>query len=540
MRNKLYCGDNLDVLRHCVADESVDLVYLDPPFKKYEVYNLLFKEKDGSKSKSQMLAFEDAWEWNMEAERNYASVVEGHGKLSQVMVQFRTLLGDSDMLAYLSMMAPRLVELRRVLRQSGSIYLHCDPTASHYLKILMDAVFGPQFFRNEIVWKRAETVKGNFGQGSKFFDRNTDSILFYAKSEQQFFKAQFSPYSEGYIKGFYKFVERETGRRYQLISMTGPGGDAKGNPRYEVMGVARYWRYSKDKMQELIKAGLVVQTNPGTVPRRKLYLDSGRGVSVQSLWDDIPALHANATERLGYPTQKPQSLLERIISASSNEDEVVLDAFCGCGTAIEAAIKLKRRWIGIDITVQAMRVTRNERLPKLPDELVDYDVMYRPCDITAAEAFAAEQPFAFQDWAVEKLDGVPSRHRSGDRGIDGRLYFKEEGTGPLREIVVSVKGGKLKAPFVRELQGAVARERAPMGVLIALNEPSKQMIRDAASSGFYTCALGSYPKIQIITIKDMLSDVHFELPPIQRMDDVRKRTMAVAAASQIPLPGIVG
>jgi hypothetical protein len=263
---------------------------------------------------------------------------------------------------------------------------------------------------------------------------------------------------------------------------------------------------------------------------------------VQDWWDDISMLrgiHRNS-ERLGYPTQKPLALLERIISASSNPGDVILDPFCGCGTAIEAAYK-SRNWIGIDVTYQAMRVIREERFPKLGLQVQkSYQMIYRPCDISAAEAFATEQPLAFQDWAVEKLDGIPGRPRSGDRGIDGRLYFREEMDGPLRQILISVKGGKLKAPFVRELQGAVARERAPMGVLITLKEPSKQMIRDAASSGFYSCSSGTYPKIQIITIKDILADVRFELPPIQRMDEFRKRTLAVAAASQMPLPGIAG
>jgi site-specific DNA-methyltransferase (adenine-specific) len=281
---------------------------------------------------------------------------------------------------------------------------------------------------------------------------------------------------------------------------------------------------------------LVEYTKNG-MPRYKRYLDEGEGTPMGNVWDDISPVNSQAKERIGYPTQKPTALLERIIRANTDDGDVVLDPFCGCGTAIEAAIKLKRHWIGIDITSQAMRVTRYERLPKLGSG-VDYDLVYRPCDVTAAEAFAVEQPFEFQNWAVEKLDGVPSRARSGDRGIDGRLYFRQGADGALREILVSVKGGKLKAPFVRELQGAVARERAPMGILITLNQPSKQMTRDATSSGFYTCSSGTYPKIQIITVKDILENARFELPPIERIEAAKKRPLAVAAASQIPLPGI--
>jgi DNA modification methylase len=538
MRNRLFCGDNLEVLRlrEYFPDECVDLVYLDPPFKSDQNYNLLFREKDGSKSTSQILAFEDTWEWNLEAQRNYESVVQMAGKLGQVMAQFRTMLGETDMLAYLSMMAPRLVELQRVLRSTGSIYLHCDPTASHYLKTLMDGIFGPENFINEVTWKRSDAKGDASGQGAKHFGRVNDMLLLYAKrSGQQVFHPQFIPMKKDYIKRWYRHTDPD-GRRYKLDNMLGPGGAAKGNPEYEVMGVKRFWRYSRDHMQQLIERGRVVQTRAGAVPMYKRYLDESKGVPVTSNWADIRPIHGWAAEKLGYPTQKPQALLERIISASSNDGDIILDPFCGCGTAIEAAHKLRRHWIGIDITIQAMRVIRNERIPKFG---ADYDVIYRPCDLNTAEAFATEQPFNFQDWAVEKLEGIPSRPRSGDRGIDGRLYFRED-NGRLQDIIVSVKGGKLKSTFVRELQGAVARERKPMGVLITLKEPSKQMIRDAASSGFYNCQFGSYPKIQIITVKDILDEVRFKLPPIQRMDDMRKRTLAVAAESQMPLPGIAG
>jgi len=540
MRNQLYCGDNLDVLRCCIADESIDLVYLDPPFKSNQNYNLLFREKDGSKSASQILAFEDTWEWNVEAERNYATAVHAGGKLSQIMVQFRTLLGDTDMLAYLSMMAPRLVELQRVLKPTGSIYLHCDPTASHYLKTLMDAIFAPVNFRNEIVWKRSD-AHSDAKQGAKHYGRIHDILLYYSKGASPNFRALYNPLPESTTAKWYRHVEEGTGRRFNKADVTGPGGAAKGNPHYDWKGISRYWRYSKENMERLEAEGKLVYSKSGMVYEKR-YLDESRGVAVQDWWDDISMLrgiHRNS-ERLGYPTQKPLALLERIISASSNPGDVILDPFCGCGTAIEAAYK-SRNWIGIDVTYQAMRVIREERFPKLGLQVQkSYQMIYRPCDISAAEAFATEQPLAFQDWAVEKLDGIPGRPRSGDRGIDGRLYFREEMDGPLRQILISVKGGKLKAPFVRELQGAVARERAPMGVLITLKEPSKQMIRDAASSGFYSCSSGTYPKIQIITIKDILADVRFELPPIQRMDEFRKRTLAVAAASQMPLPGIAG
>jgi DNA modification methylase len=539
MRNKLFCGDNLDVLRHCIADESIDLVYLDPPFKSDQQYNLLFREKDGSKSASQILAFEDTWEWNVEAERNYASVADKGGKLGQIMVQFRTMLGDTDMLAYLSMMAPRLVELQRVLKTTGLIYLHCDPTASHYLKLLLDSVFGPSNFINEISWRRS-TRRSSI---SKVLRRAHDVILLYSKSSQYTFVIQHEEKKEKLLR---KYSLQDERGPYQLVPLmvSGKRNGETGKPWHGIDPTPRgkagmHWVTVPSKLEEYARKGLVVWTSVkgGGTPRLKYYLDQNMGIPLSDFWDDIDIINSMGNEALGYPTQKPIALLERIIRLSSAEDCTILDPFCGCGTAIEAAITSKRRWIGIDITIQAMRVTRNERLPKLGSK-VDYDVIYRPCDISAATAFAVEQPFAFQDWAVERLDGVPSRPRSGDRGIDGRLYFREDGDGPLRHIIVSVKGGKLKAPFVRELQGAVARDRAPMGVLIVLNPPTKQMIRDAASSGFYRCSAGIYPKIQIITVKDILGDVRFDLPPIQRMDESRKRTLAADAATQLPLPGI--
>jgi site-specific DNA-methyltransferase (adenine-specific) len=537
MRNKLFCGDNLDVLRHCIADESIDLVYLDPPFKSDQDYNLLFREKDGSKSASQILAFEDTWEWNLEAQRNYESVVQRAGKPGQVMAQFRTMLGDTDMLAYLSMMAPRLVELQRALKQTGALYLHCDPTASHYLKLLLDAIFGPTNFKNEIVWQRT-----NAHNTANQFGRIHDILLFYVKHGEKYtWNEAPTDYGMAQLK---RYKQDKDGRWFTGQDLTASRPNSKSG-KFNWRGVlpppSRGWGYEVEQLEDWWKRGLILCRKDGK-PRMdglKVYLEDMSGKPLQSVWTDITRIPNTSKERLPYPTQKPQALLERIITVSSNPGDTVLDPFCGCGTAIEAADSLKRRWIGIDITIQAMRVTRNERLNKFGDAFRhSYDVIYRPCDITAAEAFASEQPFQFQDWAVEKLDGIPSRPRSGDRGIDGRLYFREDAEGPLRQILVSVKGGKLKSTFVRELQGAVARERAPMGVLIVSQKPTKQMIRDAASSGLYSCSSGKYPKIQIITVKDILGDVRFDLPPIQRMEESRKRTLAADAATQLPLPGI--
>ncbi len=320
-KNQLFYGDNLEVLREHVRSESVNLVYLDPPFNSRQDYNVLFAERDGSRSTSQIRAFEDTWEWNIDAEHSYQHLVEQGGQVADALRAFRTYLHASDMMAYLAMMAPRLVELRRVLKETGSIYLHCDPTASHYLKILMDAVFGPQFFVNEITWKRT-TAHADAKQGRKAFGNVSDILLFYSKTAEYVFTYQHQPYTEEYLKK-YSYVDAG-GRRYRLDNLTGPGGAAKGNPSYDVMGVTRFWRYSRERMAQLIEEGRIIQTKPGGVPQYKRYLDEMPGTPLQNIWDDIFPINSQAQERLGYPTQKPEALLERILKASSNEGDTIM------------------------------------------------------------------------------------------------------------------------------------------------------------------------------------------------------------------------
>jgi adenine specific DNA methylase Mod len=308
-KNQLYYGDNLTVLRDYIKEESVDLIYLDPPFNSRADYNVLFAEKDGTRSSSQITAFEDTWEWNIDAEHAFQTVVEGGGRVAEAMRAFRTFLGNSDMMAYLAMMAPRLMEMKRVLKVTGSIYLHCDPTASHYLKILMDGIFGAQFFRNDITWKRT-TAHSDAKQGRKAYGNIADTLLFYSKSDDCTFNHQFVPYAADYLKKY--GYSDSVGRQYRLDNLTGPGGAAKGNPEYEVMGITRHWRYSREKMQQLIEDGRIIQTRPGTVPQYKRYLDEMSGVPVQNVWDDIFPINSQAQERLGYPTQKPEALLEEL------------------------------------------------------------------------------------------------------------------------------------------------------------------------------------------------------------------------------------
>ena len=521
--NTLYYGDNLEILREYIKDESIDLIYLDPPFNSNRSYNVLFKDESGNASDAQIAAFDDSWHWGGTAERTYQDLVQNAPMdVARMIGALREFVGANQMMAYLVMMAVRLVELHRVLKPSGSLYLHCDPTASHYLKILLDMIFGVENFGNEIIWKRADTVKGNFGQGKNSFDPNTDTLLYYRKTFSNTFNPQFKKYREEYIEQFYKYVEPETGRRYRLISMTGPGGAAKGNPSYEVMGVTRYWRYSKDKMKVLIDSNLVVQTSPGAVPQRKLYLDVGKGVAIQTLWDDIPALHSQAAERLGYPTQKPLALLERIISASSNPGDVVLDPFSGCGTCIDAAQSLGRQWVGIDITHLAIAMHKarlKDRFGFEPGR--DYAVVGEPQDLDGAHQLERDDRYQFQWWALSLIearplggDGGKTGKKGADRGVDGAINFIEE-RGQVRRALVQVKSGHVKSGDVRELVGTLDREGAQIGVFLTLEAPSREMVSEAASAGFYHSDLWQkdYPRVQILTVEELLNGAEVKIPP---------------------------
>ncbi|HMO82147.1 MAG TPA: DNA methyltransferase [Pyrinomonadaceae bacterium] len=532
--NTLYYGDNLKILRDEIDPESVDLIYLDPPFNSNRNYNVLFKDESGTDSQSQITAFEDTWRWGPETERVYHELINEPDQVGRMIESFRGFIGTNQMMAYLVMMAVRLKELHRVLKPTGSLYLHCDPTASHYLKILLDTIFGAENFVNEIVWKRADTVKGNFGQGTKRYDTNTDSIFLYARNSQnaeRTFNTQFKPYSEEYIKAFYKYTEPDTGRVYRLISMTGPGDDAKGNPRYEVLGVTRYWRYSRERMDQLIADGMVVQTKPGNVPQRKQYLDQGKGVAVQTLWDDMPALHSQSAERLGYPTQKPVALLERIISTSSDEGDVVLDPFCGCGTTIAAAQKLNRQWIGIDIThlsvgLQKLRLRNSFGLIAGKD----YTVVGQPTSIGGARKLAKENPYGFQWWVLPLIGakafgsetGKKVGKKGADGGIDGLIVFTDDNSGKAKKVIVSVKGGGVNVSQVRDLIGTVEREKAAIGIFLTLERPTKPMLKEAVEAGFYHAPAHQkpFPRIQIITVEDILAGKQPELP--MNIDTFRK------------------
>ena len=505
-KNKLYFGDNLDILRAQVATESVDLIYLDPPFNSNANYNVLFKEKTGEESAAQITAFEDTWQWSVEAEAVYRELVtSGPKKLADLTQALLAFLGRNDMLAYLVMMAARLVELHRVLKPTGSIYLHCDPTASHYLKMVLDAVFGPDKFKTEIIWKRS-SAHSDGKQGRRQHGRIHDVILFYTK--RYTWNPVYTPYDQQYVDQFYRFVEPETQRRYTTGDLTGPGGAAKGNPKYEVLGVTRYWRFTKEKMEQMIKEGRVIQSAPGAVPRYKRYLDEMPGVPIQDLWTDVNPIAAQAAERLGYPTQKPETLLERIVTASSNEGDVVLDPFCGCGTTVAVAEKLKRRWIGIDVTYLAINLVQRRLRDSFAEHLSPYEIIGAPNDLASAEALKEISPHQFEWWAVDLVNARPANdHKKGaDSGIDGYINFFDDKSGQAKQVIVQVKSGHIGANYVRDLKGVLEREKAAIGALITLREPTKPMLTEAAAAGFYEPKdfPGRYPRLQILTIAELL------------------------------------
>ena len=537
--NTLYYGDNLDILRRYVKDESVDLVYLDPPFKSNQNYNVLFQELDGTRSKAQMKAFKDTWIWDDEARRQYEQTVESGGAVSNVMQALHTFLGASDMLAYLAMMAPRLVELRRALKPTGTLFLHCDPTASHYLKLILDSIFGPKRFLNEISWKRS-SAHSDSKQGMKRCGRIHDIILLYSKTDEYTWNTLYTPYTKEYLESEYRH-EAPDGRRYKETDLTAakPGGDTEyewhvkrpisadakweadltdeyKHPKtgHEYKAVVpydgRYWGYSIANVIQFAREGHLIHRSTG-MPRLVQYSNEMPGIALQDLWDDIPPVAGK--QDLGYPTQKPIALLERIINLTTNKGDAVLDPFCGCGTTIAAAQKLERKWTGIDIT-QAAIVVIKKRFKDNFGASVGLKIIGEPTALPDAEALAKSEPYQFQWWALGLVGARPAEEKKGaDKGIDGKLFFHDEPKGRTKQIIFSVKAGKLHANYVRDLVGVISREKADIGVLISFDEPTKPMRTEAAEAGFYNSPNGKkYRRIQLLTVEQLFEGKIVDYP----------------------------
>jgi len=530
--NVLYYGDNLDILRRYIPDASADLVYLDPPFNSNRDYNVIFKDESGNNTDAQLLAFEDTWHWGPDAEAQYAYLTntnQNRGRVpatvGTIVAALRAGIGENQMMAYLVEMAVRLVELHRVLKPTGSLYLHCDPTASAYLKVTLDAVFGATNFRNEIVWKRF-----NFHSDARRFGRVADRLLFYTKSDDFTFHTLRVAFSAEYEAAKFTHVDPD-GRRYRLSDLNPPGSRG---PIYEFNGVTKPWRVTEDNMRRLDAEGRIYKGSK--VAQLKRYLDELSGQSVHDVWTDVAPINPQAKERLGYPTQKPVALLERIIEASSNAGDIVLDPFCGCGTALVASQKLDRKWIGIDITYLSIAVMR----ARLKDSfgLADVPVVGQPTEVEGARAMLVgtglEGQYQFQWWALDLIGAQPKgdfRKKGADQGIDGVISFSTGPHGEVGRALVSVKSGSVNSSMVRDLKGVLEREKAEIGLFVTLEEPSGPMHLEATTAGVYHSELSGrdYQRIQILTIRDLLEHERkpdlplLVLPAYQQAERVDKK-----------------
>jgi DNA modification methylase len=475
MAGTLYYGDNLDVLRQHVADSSVDLAYLDPPFQSGRDYGVLFGPRAGGEDeRARAQAFKDTWCWGPQAEAWLADAQTSHTGLAETLRALRIILGPSALMAYLAMMAPRLVELKRVLKPNASLYLHCDPTASHYLKVLLDGVFGPACFRNEVIWRyRRWPAK------ARRFQRMHDVLLFYTASPS-------SAHTFNTLFGYEKLAEstlKTFGTRKQRADFSS-GHRKPGVEDAETQGppLSDFW-----EMNEI----------------------AAEGAPLSDTWE-VGVIAAIARERTGFPTQKPEALLERVIRASSNEGDVVLDPFCGCGTTVAVSERLKRRWIGIDATHLAINIMRSSDRFKE----VDLQVRGEPVDLKQARELAQTDPVQFQWWILGRVGARPAlREKSREAGFDGELFFRE-GTdaAPNKRVLISVRSGPPQATSIRELRSALLRERAELGVLLSLHEPTQAMIDEAARAGVYESPLGNRPRIQILTAARLFAGHGIEYP----------------------------
>lgn len=499
MKNRtLFFGDNLEVLRKKSPDETFDLIYLDPPFNSNRNYNVIFKEglQDSS---AQIHAFEDSWHWAEDSRDTFNYLVtQTNENIANLMLAFEKMVDHNDMLAYLTMMTIRLIELHRVLKKTGSIYLHCDPTASHYLKIVLDAIFGKQNFRNEIVWKRGHSFKHSGYQ----FPRVHDVILFYSKSDSVTFNKIFIDYEAG-----------------TLVNYSYDDNDGRGKYRLQALRT-----YGKETIEKLEKENRIYATSSGK-KWLKQYLSEKEGKSIDDFWGDIRSMEVMRKEQLGYPTQKPEALLERIIKASSKDGDWILDPFCGCGTTVAVSEKLGRNWVGIDVTALSINLIKHrlEKQFNLGSKQMVVDGF--PTDMAGAKELFKKDPFQFEFWALDLIDAIPAQNKSegnmrgADKGIDGIINIikgmRNDRSFEFGKVLVQVKGGGVQRHDIATLKGDVDREKADGGVFITLEEPTKSMILETVDAGTFTTPLTNkfeFPKIQILTVKELLEGKKLNLP----------------------------
>ncbi|WP_287231503.1 DNA methyltransferase [Microcystis sp. Msp_OC_L_20101000_S702] len=509
MVNKLYYGDNLEVLRKYIKDESIDLCYIDPPFNSKRNYNQIYNNL-GKEDQAQAQAFVDTWTWDNHANEALEEIQSNYqGKFTSQTIDLidglTKVLGKGSLLAYLVSMTLRIVEIHRVLKSTGSFYLHCDPTASHYLKIVLDTIFCSQGgdYIAEITWERTSAHSD-----SKTFANTTDVIFLYSKRILMF-NQQFKPYSEEYLKKYYK---HQDGKGRFLDRDLTAGGLSGGGYNYDWKGIKKLWRCPIETMQKYEEQNKLYYTRNGT-PRLKQYLEEMPGVPLTNLWNDIPPINSQASERLGYPTQKPEALLERIIKASSNKGDIILDAYCGCGTTIAVAERLERNWIGIDITYQSISLMLKRLEDSFGKNVLDkIELNGIPKDIESAKALATKPDDRtrkeFEKWAVLTYSNnraVINDKKGADKGIDAIAYF--QGDKDNREkIIFQVKSGNVKSGDIRDLQGTMTLQGAALGIFITLKPPSKDMVQTAKSAGIYRSPYRSQSvdKIEIVTVQEIL------------------------------------
>jgi len=508
--NTLYYGDNLTIMQH-MRKHSVDLIYLDPPFNSQQNYNLLYKTMTGKPVPEQAEAFCDTWEMDAQKEaiaRSMPVLMREHG-IDDYYVEFWRLWMNAlrntqpHLLAYLIYMVQRLLHMKSILRPTGAIYLHCDPTASHYIKVMMDGIFDHRNFQNEVIWKRTSAHSS-----AKRYGPVHDAILFYTASDNYTWNKQYGEYDQHYVDEFYTHVDKD-GRRWRRSDLTGAGvrhGET-GQPWHgiDITAKGRHWFTAPSELDKLDAAGKIHwPSKRGGMPMLKRYMDEQKGVPLQDVWTDIKPLHNLSKERLGYPTQKPIELMKRIILASSKKGDIVFDPFCGCGSTVYAAHETERQWIGCDIAILSIRLIRDvltERYHLVEGRHFGVDGI--PSSVEAAKELFKHDPFQFQHWFVERVGGFPMQRKVADRGVDGRLYFETKDG--LRDMVISVKGGTVRPTDVRDLRGVLEREpNAEMAAFLSMQGPSKAMAREAAEAGIYKYGGVSYPRIQMLTVAQVL------------------------------------
>jgi len=517
-KNQLFYGDNLEVLRRHIKDESVDLCYIDPPFNSKRNYNQIYNNI-GKEDQAQAQAFIDTWTWDDIANQGLAEIQEnylGHftSQSIDLISGLAKVLGKGSLLAYLVSMTLRIAEIYRVLKPSGSFYFHCDPTASHYLKIITDTIFCAQSgdYINEIIWKRSY----GHGDSKKSLGRSHDVVFYYVKHTSKYsLNGFYHAHDQRYLDSFFKHSDDRG--VYKLENLTSP------NPRpnlvYEYKGYPspdKGWRVKLERMQELDRDGrLHFPAKKNGRIMKKVYLNELEGQPMTDIWSDIKPLSAHDQERLGYPTQKPEALLERIIKSSSNEGGVVLDAYCGCGTTVAVSQRLNRQWIGIDITYQSISLILKRLEDSFGKGVLDNITLNGiPKDMKSAEALANKSDDRtrkeFEKWAVLTYSNnraTINQKKGADKGIDGIAYFRSEKDDP-EKIILQVKSGKVSSRDIRDLQGTITRETATLGIFITLQKPTKDMLKEAKEAGIYQSQFMSAPvdKIRIVTIQEIIEE----------------------------------